>query len=187
MSATLTPYDIRRVLEHATGISQEDFIHDPHLKDTPERWLKMMRELCTPEEFKFTTFDNEEKVNEMVVVSPVPFYSLCAHHVIPFHGVAHVAYVPDSKLVGLSKIARAVKGMAKGLHVQENLTNYIAEYLQDKLEPIGVAVVMRAEHLCMAMRGVEVAGTFTTTSAMRGCFLDPEKRAREEFLSLIRR
>lgn len=158
----------------------------PHMVRTAQRFTDMLTELTTPEEVNLTTFPNKPKVDEMVVVSPVSFYSLCAHHVIPFFGEASVAYVPGSKLVGLSKIPRLVRATSRGLHVQETLTTTIADILEEALDdPVGVAVVLKAEHLCMAMRGIQVAGVKTTTSAMRGCFLDPTKDARHEFLELI--
>jgi len=158
---------------------------DPHLQRTPERFCKMVQEVTTTEPFVFTKFESAS--NEMVVVQDIPFYTFCAHHMLPFHGRAHVAYVPQGWICGLSKVARTVKMFASDLNVQEELTNNICEYLEAELEPLGVGVVMQAEHLCMTMRGVQVPGTLTTTSAMRGCFLDPEKGARQEFLQLIAR
>ena len=157
-----------------------------HGENTPQRFAQMLSDLTTRDEFSFTTFDNTEKVDEMITVRDIPFYTLCNHHVIPFFGKAHIAYIPQGKIAGLSKFARTVKYFAKGLWVQEHLTSEIADFLEDKLEPLGVAVVMEAEHLCMTMRGVQVPGAMTTTSAMRGVFLDPEKGARQEFLSLIK-
>lgn len=159
---------------------------DDHTQDTPRRFAQMLIDLTTQEGFKFTTFDNTEKVDEMITVRDIPFYTLCQHHVIPFFGKAHVAYIPQGKIAGLSKFARTVKMFAKGLWVQEHLTAEIADFLESRLEPLGIAVVMEAEHLCMTMRGVQVPGAMTTTSAMRGVFLDPEKGARQEFLSLIK-
>jgi GTP cyclohydrolase IA len=158
-----------------------------HLQDTPKRFARMLHELTDrePLDFHFTTFDNTEKVDEMVILSPIPFYTLCAHHIVPFHGKCHIAYVPDKQMAGLSKFPRAVEYWAKGLWVQENLTTQLADFLEAKLEPLGVAVVMKAEHMCIAMRGAGVADVVSTTSAMRGCFLDPSKQARTEFLSLI--
>ena len=164
-----------------------DLETNEHLRRTPERLVSMLVELTTGDRVELTTFPNSPPVNEMVVVSPITFHSLCSHHVVPFTGVAHVAYVPDKLLVGLSKIPRVVKSFSHGLWDQEHLTATIADALFDALEPIGVGVVMEAEHLCMTMRGVKEAGAKTTTSAMKGCFLDPTKQARDEFLQLIRR
>lgn len=180
MSELLT-LQTKALLTDITGV---DF-DEEHTKDTPARWIKMMKELTTEPPFTLTKFLNEDpKVDEMVVVANIPFYSLCAHHIIPFFGKAHVAYVPGKYIVGLSKLARMVKYWSKGLNIQEELTDGIAETLSQELDPVGVGVVMAAEHLCMTMRGVQVPGALTTTSAMRGCFLDPTKQARQEFLAL---
>jgi GTP cyclohydrolase IA len=155
-----------------------------HHRGTPARYVKMMKELCEPEEFTFTTFPTD--TNDMVVLGPLPFYTLCAHHVIPFHGSAFVGYVPNGHIAGLSKFARAVKYVAKGLWDQESLTSALADFLEKNLhEPKGVAVVMEAEHLCMAMRGVETPGVITTTSVMRGVFSDHARTAKAEFTQWI--
>jgi GTP cyclohydrolase I len=154
-----------------------------HFESTPSRFAKMLLEMTTPEEFDFTTFSSTG--DNMVTLGPISFYSLCAHHVVPFFGQAYVGYVPDGKLVGLSKIPRAVQQLSKGLWVQEELTVAIADFLENKLDPKGVAVVMKGEHLCMAMRGVKAPGVQTTTSAMLGVFADHERLARMEFLNLI--
>lgn len=174
---------IREVFKELFG--EYDWEGNPELRDTPKRWLKMMRELTSAEEFNFTLFDNPN-CDEMVVVDNIPFTAVCAHHLAPFSGVAHVAYVPDEKIVGLSKIPRTVQSFARGLWTQEDLTQSIANYLNRNLSPVGVAVVMKAEHTCMSLRGVRVSGAQTTTSAMMGCFADHSKQARAEFLSLIR-
>ncbi len=127
----------------------------------------------------------EENYDEIVVVRDVPFYSLCEHHLLPFFGAAHVAYVPGSRVVGLSKIPRLVDVYAHRLQLQERLTRQIAEGLEEVARPAGVAVVVEARHLCMEMRGVEKAGQ-TVTSCMLGCFRD-DARTRAEFLQLIKR
>lgn len=156
-----------------------------HSAETPARFVKMLRQLCEPvPEWNFTTFPAE--TDNMVVLGPIPFYTLCAHHVVPFHGTAFVGYVPDRVVAGLSKFPRAVRAVAKGLHVQETLTTQIADFLEAKLEPKGLAVVLKAEHMCMAMRGVEVAGVITTTAEMRGVFSDHSRTAKAEFLEWIR-
>ena len=123
--------------------------------------------------------------NEMVIVRDVDFYSLCEHHMLPFFGRCHVAYIPDGKVIGLSKIPRIVEVFARRLQVQERLTSQIAETIEAKTRPLGVAVVMEATHLCMAMRGVEKQNSVTVTSAMRGVF-HGDARTRSEFLELIR-
>lgn len=165
-------------------IGDEAYENSDHFVETPQRYIRMLRELTIGEEFKFTTFDSEH--DEMIVESPIHFYSLCAHHMIPFFGTAHVAYLPQGQIAGLSKLARVVNYYSKGLWVQEDLTFAIAEVLEEVLSPLGTAVVMKAEHLCMTMRGVKSPGTKTTTSIMRGVFLDPKRQARSEFMSLIK-
>jgi len=124
--------------------------------------------------------------NEMVIVKDIDFYSLCEHHLLPFFGKCHVAYIPNGKVVGLSKIARLVDIYARRLQVQERLTNQIASTLLEKINPLGVAVVTEATHLCMAMRGVEKQNSVAVTSAMLGAFRS-DARTRSEFLNLIKR
>jgi GTP cyclohydrolase IA len=126
----------------------------------------------------------EESYSEMVVVRDIEIFSLCEHHLLPFYGKAHVAYVPNGKIIGLSKIPRVVEIFAKRLQVQERLTMQIAECLMDALKPCGVGVVIECLHLCMAMRGVEKSNSYTATSAMLGSFRNSD-RVRSEFLSLI--
>ena len=126
-----------------------------------------------------------EDAKDMVVVRDVEFFSLCEHHLIPFFGKAHVAYIPNGKVVGLSKIPRIIDMFSRRLQVQERLTRQIAETIQDVLEPIGVAVIMEGQHMCMQMRGVEKQNSLTTTSSMLGKFRQSD-RTRAEFLSIIR-
>ncbi|MFB3852900.1 MAG: GTP cyclohydrolase I FolE [Vicinamibacterales bacterium] len=123
--------------------------------------------------------------SEMVIVKDIDFYSLCEHHLLPFFGKCHVAYVPRTKVIGLSKIPRLVDVFARRLQVQERLTNQIAETIEQKIQPLGVAVVMEGTHLCMAMRGVEKQNSFAVTSAMLGAFRN-NARTRMEFLELIK-
>lgn len=126
----------------------------------------------------------EENYSQMVLVRDIELYSLCEHHMLPFIGKAHVAYIPDGKIVGLSKIARTVEAFARRLQVQERLTEQIRDSLQKELKPVGVAVVIEATHTCMSMRGVQKSNAVTTTSAFSGIFLKSE-RTRNEFLKLI--
>ena len=154
------------------------------LRDTPRRMVAMLRELCHREPFNFTTFDSEG-MSEMIVQSHIPFYSLCEHHVAPFMGEAHVAYIPNGKIVGLSKLARAVGYCAKGLQNQERITQAIANMLEENLHPAGIGVILRARHLCMEMRGVKSHDTWTTTSCLRGALFE-KSEARAEFMGLIR-
>jgi GTP cyclohydrolase I len=124
--------------------------------------------------------------SEMVIVKDIDFYSLCEHHLLPFFGKCHVAYVPQGKVIGLSKIPRLVDVFARRLQVQERLTNQIADVIQEKIQPLGVGVVVEGTHLCMAMRGVEKQNSFAVTSAMHGVFRE-DLRTRSEFLQLIGR
>lgn len=125
-----------------------------------------------------------ENYDEMVVVKDIDLYSLCEHHMLPFHGKAHVAYLPAGKIVGLSKIMRVVEAFSRRLQVQERLTQQIARCIQEALQPLGVAVVIEAYHLCVAMRGAEKQNAFMTTSALLGAFRD--KATRQEFMSFIK-
>jgi GTP cyclohydrolase I len=133
-----------------------------------------------------TTFPNDEGYDELVVVRDIPFQSLCMHHVLPFHGVAHVGYLPAERILGLSKLARVVDVFARDLQLQERLTTQVAGWLQAQLQPKGVGVVLEAEHLCMSLRGVQKPGAMTVTSALHGLVRD-DPRTREEFLSLTAR
>ena len=156
------------------------------LRDTPRRVAKAYAELLTPQPFSPTTFPNDESYDELVVAREIPFHSLCEHHLLPFHGVAHVGYLPGDRIIGLSKLGRVVDLFARRLQVQERLTSEVAAWLDDHLEPKGVGVVIEAEHLCMSLRGVQKAGTLTATSALRGLVRD-DPRTRQEFLALAGR
>ncbi len=125
----------------------------------------------------------EESHDGMVMVRDIEFYSLCEHHMLPFYGKAHVAYIPDGRILGLSKLARIVDVFARRFQVQERLTDQVADAIQDVLSPLGVGVLVEAEHMCMMMRGVEKQNSSTVTSAVRGCFLD-DARTRDEFLRM---
>ncbi|GIW48211.1 MAG: GTP cyclohydrolase 1 [Deltaproteobacteria bacterium] len=158
------------------------------LKDTPLRIARMYRELTSGYRMSPHDIINgaifDIKYDEMVVVKDIEFYSLCEHHLLPFFGTCHVAYIPNGKIIGLSKIPRIVELFSRRLQVQEKLTVEIADFLNRILNPDGVAVVMEAYHLCMAMRGIKKAKASMLTSAMHGVFKEDE-RTRIEFLSLI--
>lgn len=154
-----------------------------HLTDTPRRVARSYAELLTPPEFDFTTFPNDEGYDELVLARSIPVNSLCEHHLLPFHGVAHVGYLPGDRILGLSKLARVVEFFARDLQVQERLTKQIADWLQEQLAPKGVGVVIEAEHLCMSLRGVRATGSDTVTSALHGLLRDSPV-SRQEFFAL---
>lgn len=156
-------------------------VDDEGVRGTPRRVAAAFAELLSPAPFRFTTFPNEEKYDELIVTSSLSFHSLCMHHLLPFHGVAHIGYLPGDRIVGLSKLGRILELFARGLQVQERLTQQVAEWLQNELKPKGVGVVIRAEHLCMSLRGVQKPGARTTTSALHGLIRD-DARTRSEFL-----
>ena len=164
-------------------------VHRGGLKETPNRFLKAWKHFTSGyskvASDVLKVFENgAESYDEIVLVKNIPVYSQCEHHLVPFFGVAHIGYIPDGKIVGLSKLSRVVEVYARRLQVQERLTNQIADALHDNLEPLGVAVVIECRHLCMEARGISQQGQITVTSAMRGAFRD-EGSARTEFLSLI--
>lgn len=156
---------------------------DEHLRATPHRVAAAYVELLTPRPFNLTTFANDEGYDELVVARDIPFHSLCQHHLLPFKGVAHVAYLPGERILGLSKLARVVELFARGLQLQERLTKQVADWLQEHLDPKGVGVVLQAEHLCMSLRGVQAGGSLTVTSALHGLLRD-DARSRSEFFAL---
>lgn len=152
---------------------------------TPIRVAKMYNDFLTndidiPE---LTVFPNEDGYDQMIVVGDITFYSLCEHHMVPFFGKAFVGYIPDKNILGLSKFARVVDYFSRRLQIQERLTKEICNFLTDKLEPFGLGVVLKAEHLCMSMRGVKKPGHLTTTSALHGVMLKAE--VRDEFFKHI--
>jgi GTP cyclohydrolase I len=156
------------------------------LEETPRRVADAYAELLTPQPFRATTFANDEGYDELIVARAIPFHSLCMHHLLPFHGVAHVGYLPGDRIIGLSKLGRVVELFARDLQIQERLTTQIARWLQRELEPKGVGVVLEAEHLCMSLRGVQKMGAKTVTSALHGLVRD-DPRTRQEFLALTTR
>ena len=154
------------------------------LLGTPRRIAASLAELLTPAEFAATTFPNEGCYDELVVVRDIPFHTLCMHHLLPFYGQAHVAYLPGERIVGISKLARVVEMFARDLQLQERLTMQIADWLDQELSPRGVGVVLSAEHTCMTIRGVRKPGARTVTSALRGSVRD-DPRTRQELFSLV--
>lgn len=160
-------------------------VDDPELVETPRRFVAAFSELLTPAPFRLTTFANDERYDELVLARDIPVRSLCAHHLLPFIGVAHVAYLPDARIVGLSKLARTTEMFARGLQTQERLTSQIGTWLDEQLRPRGLGVVVEAEHLCMTVRGVAARGARTITSSLHGVVRD-DARTRSEFLSLVR-
>lgn len=180
-----------RAIEAATLMLLHAIGEDPDrdgLRETPARVARMWQELAAgyreePSDHLKRSFEVTTD-SGIVLQRDIPFYSLCEHHLLPFHGTAHVAYIPNGKVVGLSKMVRLVHGHARQLQVQERLTQQVADAMYYVLDPDGVAVVLRAEHLCMGMRGVRAPGSLTTTSAMRGIFSEDAK-ARAEVLALL--
>jgi GTP cyclohydrolase I len=185
MSAEMMPKALIRNLLGAIGDNKDR----EGLQDTPDRVVKAWGEWFSgygknPADLLKTFEDGAEGVDEMVVETDIPVYSHCEHHIAPIFGVAHVAYVPEGKIVGLSKLVRLVDLYSRRLQVQERLTNDVAQALVDGLSPRGVGVVLQCRHLCMESRGVNRSGVVTTTSALRGCLKD-EHDARAEFFNII--
>jgi GTP cyclohydrolase I len=189
-----TPMDLDRIAKAVREIL-EAIGEDPDrdgLQDTPVRVARMYAEICAglheePGEHLTVTF--EASHDEMVLVRDIPIYSLCEHHLVPFIGLAHVAYIPnkDGRITGLSKVARLVEGYSRRLQVQEKLTVQIADAMERTLEPRGVLVVVEAEHLCMSMRGVRKSGSSTVTSAVRGLFRENIATREEAMRFLVKR
>jgi GTP cyclohydrolase IA len=182
---------VREIAEHVARIIDILGLDrtEPNLSGTPERVAKMYLELFSGltegAEPKVTFFPNDEHYTAMVMEKDIPFYSLCSHHFVPFYGHAHIAYVPNDKIVGLSKMPRILEFYARRPQLQERLTEQVAAFLAEKLDPQGVMVVIEARHLCVEMRGVKKPGAMTVTSAIRGIFFN--KPVREEFLDLLNR
>ena len=164
--------------------SREGLLKTPERVERAMRWLTRGYELDAAEVIGDALF--EEDHQNMIVVRDIEFYSMCEHHMLPFFGKAHVAYIPDGRIVGLSKVARVVEVFARRLQVQERLTDQIAQALEEALRPRGVGVVLEASHFCMMMRGVEKQNSRTLTSALRGVFRE-DASTRDEFLRLVQR
>ncbi|HXW34034.1 MAG TPA: GTP cyclohydrolase I FolE [Acidimicrobiales bacterium] len=153
--------------------------------ETPGRVARAYAELLTPRPFELTTFANDEGYDELVIARDIPFQSVCEHHLLPFHGRAHVGYIPGERILGLSKLARITEHFSRRLQLQERMTQQIADCLEESLDPRGVGVMLEAEHLCMSVRGVRAHGSNAVTSAVRGLLRD-DMRTRQEFFSLTR-
>jgi GTP cyclohydrolase I len=178
-NAQVVEDSIRKILQQYDNPLREGLL------DTPKRVAKMYNELLTPPKFNFTVF-SANKYDEMIIEKGIEFFSLCEHHIIPFFGVVHVGYIPNKKIVGISKLSRTVEFFARRLQIQERMTQEIADYLEDKLKPKGVGVIIQARHLCQEMRGVKKRDLITITSALKGVLLTKQK-AREEFINLCAR
>tara|TARA_B100001079_G_C16384323_1_gene503636 strand:+ start:789 stop:1373 length:585 start_codon:yes stop_codon:yes gene_type:complete len=187
VSLTTEEIGIKSLIEQMLNELGEDPKREGLLK-TPERVEKSLKFLTSGYQIDINELVNgalyNESYDEMVIVKDVDVFSLCEHHMLPFVGKCHVAYLPQGKIIGLSKVPRLIDAFSRRLQVQERLTTQIAKCLQDILQPAGVAVVIEAMHLCMSMRGVEKQNSYTTTSSMLGCFKE-DARTRSEFLSLI--
>jgi GTP cyclohydrolase IA len=183
-------FDLRRVDHDAVQRAARELLRAvgadvdaEALAETPRRVADAYAELLTPQPFRATTFPNDDDYDQLVVARAIPFHSLCMHHLLPFHGVAHIGYLPGERIVGLSKLGRVVEFFSRDLQIQERLTTQIAGWLERELEPKGVGVVLEAEHLCMSLRGVQKLGAKTVTSALHGLVRD-DARTRQEFLAL---
>jgi GTP cyclohydrolase I len=154
------------------------------LRETPQRYKKFLDEFLNVDPPKVTIFDSEG-YDEMVVQTKIPFYSICEHHLLPFFGYGTIAYIPNEKIVGLSKLARILDYASRRLQNQERITVQVAEFLSDAIQPKGVGVILEARHLCMEMRGIKKPDTLTTTSCVRGIFKS-DPRTRAEFVELAK-
>ncbi len=171
--------NITRVLQYFN----ED-VEREGLKETPKRYIKFLKEFLNPPEWNCTTFEGEG-YDEMIIQTGIPFHSLCEHHIAPFFGYGTIAYIPNKRIVGLSKLARTLETFARRLQNQERITTQVADFLMEKLEPRGVAVQLTAKHMCMEMRGVKKHNTWTTTTKLIGMFKE-DNSVRMEFLNGIR-
>ena len=180
---------VQRLAGHVRALLEELGLDvtDPNLRLTDVRvakmYLEMFEGLEEDAEPAVTTFPNEENYQHMVMEKDIPFYSMCSHHLVPFYGKAHIAYIPEERIIGLSKFARILDFYARRPQLQERLTEQVVGYLEDNLKPRGAMVVIEARHLCVEMRGVRKPGAMTVTSAIRGAF--HQKPVREEFLDLL--
>ena len=162
----------------------DEVFSDEELKNTPNRYKKFLKEwLVDSQDFKFTTFPKPKGMDQMIVIKDIPFYSMCSHHLLPFIGKAHIGYIPNKKICGLSKVARVLDKFAHRPQLQERLTQQVVDYLDKELEPVGVMVVLEAEHLCMSLRGIKRPNHKTVTSAIKGMFI--QNNIKSEFMELV--
>ena len=175
-------------MEHSLKQNIYEFLQiideDPNregLRDTPGRVARAWKELITPPKFSLTTFDSNG-YDEMIISKDIQYYTFCEHHLLPFFGVVHIGYIPNGRIVGLSKLARTVEYYSKRLNTQEYLTNNIAEFLNGELKPKGIGVIVTGRHLCQEMRGIKKRGEMIT-SALKGIFLEKPK-VKQEFFNL---
>lgn len=172
--------NVRRLLQYFGEDSNRE-----GLLDTPKRFIKFFKEFLNPPKWDCTTFEGEG-YDEMIVQTNIPFHSLCEHHIAPFFGTGTIAYIPNKRIVGLSKLARTLETYSRRLQNQERITSQVAEFLWKELEPQGVAVQLTAKHMCMEMRGVKKHDTYTTTTKLLGAFKD-DLNCRQEFLQAIKK
>ena len=169
--------NVKRIIQYFDNSNREGLI------ETPKRYIKFLKEFLSPPKFNFTAFE-KEGYDEIILVKDIPFHSLCEHHLAPFYGIGHIAYIPNKKIIGISKLPRTLDMFSRRFQNQERITTQVAELLMEKLNAKGVAVVLEAEHMCMSMRGVKKHNTTTKTSKMIGVFKE-DHMARSEFMSLI--
>jgi GTP cyclohydrolase I len=174
--------DVQDNIEELLGFIGDDPQREG-LRKTPARYQKFLKEFFVEKPFDVTVFKNEG-YDEMVIQTNIAFYSMCEHHLLPFFGYGAIAYVPDKKIVGLSKLARTLTHFSRRLQTQERLTTQVTEFLAEKLQPKGIGVVLTGRHLCMEMRGIEKPGTQTTTSCLKGSFKS-NSLTRSEFLQIV--
>lgn len=168
------------------GIDWElDYFNDEELENTPDRIKKYLEELSDKRDFHFTVFDNVMNYDQMIILKDIKFVSFCSHHLLPFFGKAHIGYIPNGKICGISKLARVVEKFSSKPQIQENMTHEILNHIEENLTPDGVIVVIEAEHLCMTSRGVKSPESKMITSAISGVF-KTDGEAKREFLSLIK-
>ena len=176
-------YDILKIMKF-------DVDTDQQIIDTPKRiaksWVNDLFTGCYDEEPKITVFDNDENIDSMIFLGPIDLKSMCGHHFIPFNGKCYCAYIPNNKICGISKLARIANWFMRRPQIQEELTKQIADYIEQKLSPKGVAVFIEAQHLCMISRGVEQSNSWMKTSELRGCFKE-EPETRKEFFDMIQK